>query len=551
MSNLINRNWVFGQKARLDFSTAIPAPSSDTAIDTKEGCASISDASGNLILYTDGKNVWDGLNNLRKTGLTGDSTSTQSAIIVPNPSNSAQYYIFTTAGASGGNHHVECVLIDTNNWGELNEVSVIATEAPEPDYSPTEKITAIQHVHCNSFFVLTVVQKANSEVASALGLLRVFLVSPTGVEYVEDYQLNIDVHDLGYLKGSKNGKRIAIANWVNHNVLLYPFDNLGGSIDLGGLIDVQVPQIDSVPQHPRNVYGVEFSPSSDILYYTVIGNGTNADDPSEQGYVFQCDLLNPSHPSVEIFMHKNSGSRYALGALQLGIDDRIYIAYDDEHALGYFENTNNLQGLGVGCGPFGELSLGVATCYMGLPNLIPNPCPSPCYDGACDEAINEANQTLNAKADKKKFKIIANGQMEPANCGQAFQQANLAPLFSLHWGDSDSDQFESHDTEIIYIRIRNPFNNLIYRGVKIFNIHIIPNAALPDGEDALQLIPSAIDCFEEIGPCSYVSRDFAFLIQNAIAQDYQISFDYCIEEIAIVTSSEDGSASFNIKVVAS
>lgn len=70
------------------------------------------------------------------------------------------------------------------------------------------------------------------------------------------------------------------------------------------------------------------------------------------------------------------------------------------------------------------------------------------------------------------------------------------------------------------------------------------------GEEALQVIPPEIACFDEIEPCSYVSRDFAFLIQNATVGSYQITFDYCIEEIAIVASN-DGSASFNINVVAS
>ena len=75
-------------------------------------------------------------------------------------------------------------------------------------------------------------------------------------------------------------------------------------------------------------------------------------------------------------------------------------------------------------------------------------------------------------------------------------------------------------------------------------------AQFPGGENALQLIPSEVVCFDEIGPCSYVSRDFAFLIQNAIPNPYKIMFDYCIEEVAIVAANK-GSAEFDITVVAS
>ena len=98
MISKINQNWVFGKNAGLNFGTTSPTPSSGNAISTGEGCASISDAGGTLILYTDGQKVWDGLHNIRAQGLLGNPSSTQSAIIVPNPGNAAQYYIFTTNG---------------------------------------------------------------------------------------------------------------------------------------------------------------------------------------------------------------------------------------------------------------------------------------------------------------------------------------------------------------------------------------------------------------------------------------------------------------------
>ena len=176
--------------------------------------------------------------------------------------------------------------------------------------------------------------------------------------------------------------------------------------------------------------------------------------------------------------------------------------------------------------------------------------PCACDEGPCDEAVDEANQTLNDRADLKFFTIVANGQVVPATCDPAFTQTNFAPIFTLHWGDRFTDRLEDEDTEVIYIRIRNPFRNLIFRGLKIFNITVVPNQVLPNGEDALQLIPAEIACFDGIGPCSYVSPDFAFLIKNAIPQAYQITFDYCIEEVAIVASN-DGSAVFNIDVFAS
>jgi hypothetical protein len=497
--------------------------------------------------------VWDGGNTQRATGLSGNSSSTQSAIIVPNPGNATQYYIFTADGASGGNNHVNGILIDTiSTWPAPTQLSALMTMPPTAGFSPTEKITAIQHANCKDFWVVTIIQAGPLATGTGLGTFRVFLVNSTGVQWVGDTPMNVSVHDLGYLKGSEDGKRIAIANWSNSNVLVYPFNNSTGTIDLSNLITIPVPTL--VPanlNHVRVTYGVEFSPNSDILYYSVLG-ASSGSTAAANGYVFQHDLLTNS--SFQAGLHPNTGGvGYALGALQLGVDGRIYIAQHGEVFLGVIPNPDVL---GAGCGlVFGSLGFGLALaagsiCNLGLPNLIQNSCPCPCDEGNCEAEVGKANQTLNDRADHKSFTIVANGQALPTTCNLAFTQTNFAPIFSIQWGDSASDQFEDEDTEIIYIRIHNPFRNLMFRGVKIFNIRVVPNQVLPNGEDALQLIPAEIACFDEIEPCSYVSRDFAFLLKNAIPQAYQIMFDYCIAEIAIV-GSNDGSATFNINVVAS
>ena len=61
---MINQHWVFGQNAGLDFSTNPPTPTSGNQISTFEGCASISDANGNLLMYTDGIKIWDAAHNV-------------------------------------------------------------------------------------------------------------------------------------------------------------------------------------------------------------------------------------------------------------------------------------------------------------------------------------------------------------------------------------------------------------------------------------------------------------------------------------------------------
>ena len=103
---LAGQNWYFGNLAGLNFATTPPTPLTNSAMNAFEGCATISDAGGNLQFYTNGNIVWD-RNHLPMpsgNGLNGDGAATQTAIIVPRPQNPSQYYIFTvdTNGGARG-----------------------------------------------------------------------------------------------------------------------------------------------------------------------------------------------------------------------------------------------------------------------------------------------------------------------------------------------------------------------------------------------------------------------------------------------------------------
>src|SRR5688572_759904 len=91
------RFWYFGNYAGLDFSTSPPTVLTNGAVSTSEGCTSISDAPGNLVLYTNGINVIDANhgNMANGFGLNGHQSTTQAALVVKQPGNSSIYYIFT------------------------------------------------------------------------------------------------------------------------------------------------------------------------------------------------------------------------------------------------------------------------------------------------------------------------------------------------------------------------------------------------------------------------------------------------------------------------
>jgi len=561
---MINRNWVFGNRVRLDFSTPIPTSvpaTSGILINTNEGCASISDSNGNLLLYTDGSTVWDNGNTVRASGLPsglgGHPSSTQSAIIVPDPGNGQRYYFFTVSGASTGvNNHLNGLRINVSpSWASV-PLSSLMTLPSTSGRSPTERVIAIQHANCIDYWVLTIVQQSPALGANnGLGIFRTFLVDFSGVQFIGETPLNRNVGDIGYLKASPNGRRLAIANYPNDNVLVCNFDNAVGVIDTSSLVALTVPPVTSfvppIPTHQRIPYGVEFSPNNDVLYYSLLGNSSGSGNDNN-GYIFQVDLTALTPVSTQVVGYQNVGLGDAIGALQLGMDGRIYVAKQGESSLGVILSPNMLGSGATGCNPnMSYITLATGTsCELGLPNLLPNKCPCPCDAAGCEADVSAANQILNTRAGLKQFTILANGQTLPATCNLAFDNVNFGPLFTLKWGDGLSDQMESSDLELFYILVHNPYRNLIYRNLIIFDITITPNQTLPGGDDSVRIIPAEIACFEEVQPCSYVARDFALIIDHALVGPYQITFKYCIEEIAIV-SGTTGAAAFNINIVAS
>src|SRR5436190_1863604 len=89
--------WFFGTNAGLDFVTNPPTILNNSAFTAFEGGASIADANGNLLFYTNANTVWNKTNTpmANGTGLMGGLSSTQSSLIVKKPGSANLYLVFT------------------------------------------------------------------------------------------------------------------------------------------------------------------------------------------------------------------------------------------------------------------------------------------------------------------------------------------------------------------------------------------------------------------------------------------------------------------------
>ncbi len=117
-------NWYFGDKAGLSFRNGSPEPLTDGQLSATNASAVMSDkTTGKLLFYTDGSTIWNANHAIVKNGtdLMGGKGGSQSALIVPNPANCMEYYIFTVPDLNPNHTPI------TNNM----HYSLISVENPD------------------------------------------------------------------------------------------------------------------------------------------------------------------------------------------------------------------------------------------------------------------------------------------------------------------------------------------------------------------------------------------------------------------------------------
>jgi gliding motility-associated-like protein len=355
--------WYFGSNAgvRFDAQAGTVNAVTDGALNTLEGCTSISDENGNLLFYSDGSRVWNRNHNimLNGTGLRGDDSSTSSGVIVPKPQDPDFYYIFTVdephhdnssafpnnSANDGINDGLMYSRVNINDDNGLGAVDNLEKNIPLITYDPSipiqndfrcsEKITAVGANDCSSIWVLTHFgDKFYAFKVDDTGVNTTPITSTVGpyIPY-EGYRRNA----LGYLKASPDGSKLLVAHFgesqtlagdAGGSVWLFDFNNDTGQVTNG--LELYSAQNNNSP------YGVEFSAENRKAYATV-GIGPSGNGASQ---VLQWDLESADIPNSLEVIHTSSS--ISAGALQLGIDRRIYRAQ-----LSFSGNTAISRYLGV------------------------------------------------------------------------------------------------------------------------------------------------------------------------------------------------------------
>ncbi|HLO91664.1 MAG TPA: gliding motility-associated C-terminal domain-containing protein [Lentimicrobium sp.] len=378
-------NWFFRQNSGIKFEgeydqvtvTTNNLPAGNNNIPYSNGTATYSDENGNLLIYSDGMNVWNSNHDKINNGiqLSGDWGSTQPALIVQNPVATQMLYVFTTDINSQSTSTGLCYnRVDMTANGGAGSV-MDSNKVLLPD--AISAVCGTRNSSGTGYWIVSRKEGTNefsSFLVDASGVNTSAVNSSGGavIHYDENNQA------ISMLKISPAGDKLALAAFKQGIVELYDFDNSSGKVSYVTTITVPVPNSFYGP------YQIEFSPNGSKLYVTVVSYTLNPNVvyPST---LYQYDLANGM---AETLLNDVPAAQDPW-ALQLGRDGKIYVTRKNVSVLGVIENPNR-SGVACNYNENGQ-SLGAGKGMLGLPNFISSflNVPPLDYDTKCDGDLTQ------------------------------------------------------------------------------------------------------------------------------------------------------------------
>ena len=393
--------WYFGAYAGIDFNSGVPVPLSNSAMSANEGVSTICDASGSLLFYTNGLNVYNKLHTQMPngTGLFGGGSSSQSALIVPVPGSTTLYYIFTVpenGGSNGFCYSQVDMTLNSGNGDVINKNTTIINSI-----TVTEKLAGTMHSNGQDVWVCIHEQSASAYYA--------YLVTSGGINSPVITTIGSTGGSVGCMKFSPDGSKLAIA--MHSEIMdLLDFDNSTG-------IFSNAATFTAPPLY--NSYGVEFSAGSSKLYLSGEVSGGSA--------IYQFDLNAGSNAAaiataIPVFTYTSWGH-----ALQLAPDGKIYI----NHYQSSMMSVINFPELaGIACNAVtNSLNLVTGSCSIGLPNFISNYLELTTGISDIPGSLNHINVFPNPFSETTAFYIPANF-LDQNNCSLSMFDVTGRKVFS-------------------------------------------------------------------------------------------------------------------------
>jgi hypothetical protein len=446
--------WYFGNYAGVDFNSGNPTALLNGQLGNigNEGTSAISDSSGSILLYSNGMTVWNKNNQIMQngTGLLGNYSSTQSSIIVPDPSDPNRYfYIFTVSSGfcCGGNisdglrYSKVDICIDSARGGIIpteKNIKIVDTVA--------EKVAVTRHSNGSDYWILT--HKFYSNEFWAL-LLSSNGIIDTVISAVGSIHTGSTAGTQGQLKFSPNGQKIAIGASNGLDILeIFDFDKSTGIVS--NALTLLKPN-----NNHASIYGVEFSSDNSKFY----ASGNYSLGPMNS-FLAQYDLSAGNVSAINASMieiYSLIGQAHGNG-LQIATNNKIYwVSVNNPYTLAVLNYPNIL---GLDCDYHDSIiSLAGRQGSYTLPSFISN------FDYS--NGLNKCNQNgISENTMNKNWSIYPN----------PFSQNTTL-------------KFQNTANEKIKLSVYNSFGKLLFSINNITTEEVkIERVSLPDGLYLFQLL---------------------------------------------------------------
>lgn len=360
--------WVFGTHVGIDFNSGSPLLTPTAIEGFGEANASVCDADGQLLFYTEGSKVWNRNHILMPNGsdltpinvpstsvLSSVTTSTGAgAVIIPMPDSANKYYIFslTSYELQGDAGKLYYSILDMNLNGGMGDI-VPGQKGIFLSSGLSESMVATLGDACNVWLVTR----------SANGLVyKAYEITATGINpnpVLSNVGVGLDENDVGFhLAVSSDRKRLSSGR------TLYHFNGLTGELS------------DPVSLFPNPLsndtvtYGVCFSSDNSKLYVNVQQSFW------ANSHIFQFDLSSDNAATINTSA-VHAGYPFSATDLKMGPDNKIYfismggaIGSLPVTTLGRIDQPNLA---GNACQYIvNALSLNInCAAYFGLPSVVP------------------------------------------------------------------------------------------------------------------------------------------------------------------------------------
>lgn len=465
--------WIFGKKARIDFTQDPPTVNptgSDYAMPS--GSSVISDNDGKMLLFSNGKTIWNKQYQVMSggTGLNGALLGGQTSLIVPHPGNSKKYFVFTT------NMYYPGILTDGVNYNVVdfssNSNGTVTSKNNFLFNENTKSMCAIKHQNNEYYWIIF-----HGFGSSKGGNYYAYLIDTSGVVsspvvsnigYHQQGDLN---NQVGYMKASSDGSRVAITIPVDGVVEVLEFDNATGKLSS---------PITSSTSAFYLPFGAEFSPNNEKLYICTTPK------VADTSYIYQFDITNNnpfSNPIViSKFAYNATTTDSTYQSMQLSVDGKIYVTKTMESGgtlpnLGVIYNPDR-NGLGCNYNELNQsnnngLPLAGAGSQAGLPDFVSSFLDIPHFfyldqcknDTTIFEIRNKANLTPTWDFNDPSGNAFLSEPMKP---GYIFSDAGT---FQVELTESYAGEDYVFSEEVI--------------------IHPLPSIDIGQGSDIIYILPNS------------------------------------------------------------